>query len=361
MSFTMLAIISLMLNIWQNFRAKIAEKSNLTAKQTLSLDEARRKLVKALEAWQSSLGEFMPPEALQEELEGDRNPEKEKLRLPSDFDRSRHTDLGLETLADIEYRLRMGQANDALKKLREALGLKSFLVRKKYQGVGGQYALLRSETEIARAQVNVDKWAEVYRRAWNAMGRLVEEGPDGNHGRGRLQKLNKDDLVMLSQWMEDHRFWREKGEAEETAAANKGKGRKELPWIWKIEFDVEVTVDRVKEAVEKWTAEAIRVEWVHAKASMDRWDEELKLLEAESERIPRTFHYYERLWSKHCEEWRKECGATTDEGRGSRLVRGAVAFAQRTAVGFGRSSSLAETRYQELLRFKTINLPKRSK
>ncbi|KIJ27639.1 hypothetical protein M422DRAFT_271180 [Sphaerobolus stellatus SS14] len=253
----------------QTLRDKIAEKRfNPIARQELQLDEERRKVAKALEAWYGSLAEFMPPEALQEELPSDRAPEKKKLRLPSDFDRSSHAALGLTSLADIEFRLRMGRGNDALKKLREALGLESFLVRKKYQLVGGQHALLRSETEISRAQKYVEKWAEVYRRAWDAMGRLAREGPDGNHGRGELEKLKGDDLVMLSQWMEEHRYWRERGELEEAAAAKQGKGRKDLPWIWKIEFDVEVTRNRVLEAVEKWTADAIRLEWVHAKASL---------------------------------------------------------------------------------------------
>ncbi|KIJ32933.1 hypothetical protein M422DRAFT_265274 [Sphaerobolus stellatus SS14] len=133
-------------------------------------------------------------------------PEKQKLRLPSDFDRVAHGRLGLIALAETEFLLRRGQANDALKRLRDCLGLKSFLVRRKYKMAGGQGMLLRSESEIHRAQNQVQKWAEVYRRTWQAMGRLREKGEDGNHGRGKLQQLTNADLVMLSEWMDDHRM-----------------------------------------------------------------------------------------------------------------------------------------------------------
>ena len=48
--------------------------------------ESRRKLAKSLDAWFEALPDFLPSDALQEALRSDTSPEKEILRLPSDFD-----------------------------------------------------------------------------------------------------------------------------------------------------------------------------------------------------------------------------------------------------------------------------------
>ncbi|KIJ26054.1 hypothetical protein M422DRAFT_272912 [Sphaerobolus stellatus SS14] len=110
--------------------------------------------------------------------------------------------------------------------------------------------------------------------------------------------LTDSDLVM-SEWMDEHRLWREKGEIAEAETSKKGKGRRELLWLWKLEFEVTTNMvghDQVADAVDRWTTEAIRIEWLHAQASMERFDEEVRLLEAASGRIPRTFAYLEDRW-----------------------------------------------------------------
>ncbi|KIJ37152.1 hypothetical protein M422DRAFT_260308 [Sphaerobolus stellatus SS14] len=200
-------------------------------------------------------------------------PEKAKLSLPSDFDRENHKRLGLITLADTELLLQQGQANDALKHLRESLGLKSFLVRHNHSVATGQIAKRRSETEIENADRRVQKWAEVYCRAFNAMRKLKPLGDDGNHGREQMRELVNNGLIMLSSWMEEHRRWREKGEVAEAETAKQGKGRRELPWIWKC---------------------TMRIEWLHAHASVARFEEEMRLLEAESERVGKMFRFHQK-------------------------------------------------------------------
>ncbi|KIJ41838.1 hypothetical protein M422DRAFT_255163 [Sphaerobolus stellatus SS14] len=129
------------------------------------------------------------------------------------------------------------------------------------------------------------------------MERLKPAGEDANHGRGQLHELTKDDLIMLSSWMEEHHLWREKGEMAEEEAAKKRKGRRELPWIWKMQFGTtEPDRDKISEAMDEWTSEAIRIEWLHAHASLKRFEEEMRLLEAESERVGKTFGFYRRKW-----------------------------------------------------------------
>ncbi|KIJ43319.1 hypothetical protein M422DRAFT_47947 [Sphaerobolus stellatus SS14] len=115
----------------QNVRTKIAANPQQTIVQKKDLEASRRKLAKLLDNWTSNLSDFMPSDALQEIERPYSLPEEETLRLPSDFEHKDQERLGLKELAEIEYQLRIGVAYDALNKLRNALGLKSFLVRRK--------------------------------------------------------------------------------------------------------------------------------------------------------------------------------------------------------------------------------------
>jgi len=170
--------------------------------------EARRKVSKSLDTWFDSLPDLLPADALEEAPQNDTSPEKEKLQLPSDFSAEARTRLGLITLARVEYQLRCEQLYDALEKLRGTLGLKSFLIRRKYKLASEQGALLRSETEIDRVGRQVLKWKEVYQRGWRALkelegsrGELMADDP------GKLLlELRDADCVMLSDWLDEHRF-----------------------------------------------------------------------------------------------------------------------------------------------------------
>jgi len=195
----------------------------------------------------------MPPDALEEISDQEILPEYQCLQLPSDFPRDTYDRLGLTALADTEYILREAQAHDAIKRIRNALGLKSFMVSAKYNSGGGQRMLTRSEAEIHNAQKQVEKWKEVYQRAWKAMGKLQGVGREDSSG--KLQELTNDHLIMLAEWMDEHRYWREQGETAEARAAREGQGRRELPWIWKMEFPVHASQDHIDKAVDEWTDE----------------------------------------------------------------------------------------------------------
>ncbi|KIJ28706.1 hypothetical protein M422DRAFT_54505 [Sphaerobolus stellatus SS14] len=114
----------------QNMRAQRAGHMHPTATQKKALEEARRKLGKLLDSWSDNLGDFMPSGVLEEMARSDAYPEEESLRLSSNLAQEDHDRLGLTELAETEYQL-IGVAYDALKNLSSALGLKSFLVRRK--------------------------------------------------------------------------------------------------------------------------------------------------------------------------------------------------------------------------------------
>jgi hypothetical protein len=39
--------------------------------------------------------------------------------------------------------------------------------------------------------------------------------------------------------------WRKKGEIAEAAAAKRGQGCQELPWFWKLEFEMNLPLDQL--------------------------------------------------------------------------------------------------------------------
>ncbi|KIJ35202.1 hypothetical protein M422DRAFT_262584 [Sphaerobolus stellatus SS14] len=290
-------------------------------KQDLDRDESCRKLSKSLETWYKTLRDFMPPVVLEHLVRKDIFPENELLLLPSDYERRFHVALELGGLAEIEYRFRTHAT--------------------------GQQALTRSKTEILRAQHQVDKWAEVYQRAWNKMNKL--KGDTAEHDSRKIKKLRSEDLIMLSGWMEDQHNWRSEGEVAVAAAVKKGKGWQPLPWIWKMQLDADINgneEDGITQVIEGWTTEVIWIEWVQATASLTRFEEELKLLEAESERVARTFKYYEKKWKDRALE---RVGPTL-------VAKGAVAYAHRCTKTFQRLARFAEMDYTALLIHKKMRI-----
>ncbi|KAF8586340.1 hypothetical protein K439DRAFT_1615179 [Ramaria rubella] len=267
---------------------------------------------KALDAWYASLPDFMPADALQEMLEGEAHPEKKVLWLPSDFSKISHVRLGLSELASVEKQLHVG----------------------KYRTAGGQGMLTRSEAEIQRASRQVKKWKEVYQCAWRALEQLWgnEVIDKCNISWLQLQPLDNCDCIMLSQWMEEDRFWCAKGEMAEAEAAKRGGGRRELPWIWKMECDLGPTSGGVLGAIEGWTTKVwgavIRLEWLHAQTSMQQFDEEVHLL----------------TWREQAERQEHEAKLA---GR-NRFHRKAAAFVHRHVVIFGHLATIVEAHFHEI-------------
>ncbi|KIJ30012.1 hypothetical protein M422DRAFT_268474 [Sphaerobolus stellatus SS14] len=76
----------------------------------------------------------------------------------------------------------------------------------------------------------------------------------------------------------------------------------------------------VAEAVKRWTDEAIRLEWLYVKASCERWDEEIKLLKEEGQRVSKSFEWLKKEWQNRQREWGREADlgvVTTHTGKRS--------------------------------------------
>lgn len=87
----------------------------------------------------------------------------------------------------------------------------------------------------------------------------------------------------------------------------------------------------------------MRLEWLHARASLSRWWEEKTLLLVELDRVGRTFRYEECIW--------EGLAATTNWGAQppKRLSRrGIKAYAAKRAAMFRSLAARAEQKYQNV-------------
>ena len=87
----------------------------------------------------------------------------------------------------------------------------------------------------------------------------------------------------------------------------------------------------------------IRIEWLHAIASMERFDEEVRLLKAESERVGKTFRYFANKW--------RAWGESEADSGNSQEYRGSRAGCWRREVTFLKLAISADIKYYELLRY----------
>lgn len=83
----------------------------------------------------------------------------------------------------------------------------------------------------------------------------------------------------------------------------------------------------------------IRLAWVHARASRDRWWEEKELLREELQRVGRSFMYQVSRWqgiaSQHCGE--------------DRMSRGIAAYAMRQGSVYQRLALHAAAKFNEAM------------
>ena len=111
-----------------------------------------------------------------EDLDGEEDvadyPEKIPLIMPSAIGKDRITTEHLKALASLELKLREGQANDCLERLRLALGHKSLLFRTRVRNASSVKEKTKAWDDVKTARRQVDKHVRGYHRARNAMARL---------------------------------------------------------------------------------------------------------------------------------------------------------------------------------------------
>jgi hypothetical protein len=163
-------------------------------------------------------------------------PEETPLKLPSQYMAHMRAAYNLSGLAEAEYRLREGQAHDALEKLRFCIQVYQYNVRFKKEHVFGQRANTRAQAYLMTLAHDRDRASEKYRRVRKALLRLGLSPQDST-----FRALNEKDEAFDA--------------TKNTSRASKlGDSKKEDPWFWDVGKPSNLTKDEKKEWMKesKW-------------------------------------------------------------------------------------------------------------
>ncbi|KIO05855.1 hypothetical protein M404DRAFT_101813, partial [Pisolithus tinctorius Marx 270] len=179
---------------------------------------------------------------------------------------------GLQNLAEMELKLRTGQANDALHGLCLTLADKVAV----FQGVVRTAKSYSTKTQawdmIRTINVSVKKQATIYNQCRDAMVALGT----GADILGCYQELHKEDLAVPTAAFSQN--------AQEHHGTH-------LPWFWSID------VPRDTES-KSWMSEFYHIHWLQAKSVKDHWEEEEELIISEFQWAISFFRFRAKEWHK---------------------------------------------------------------
>ncbi|KAL1671091.1 hypothetical protein EV122DRAFT_227124 [Schizophyllum commune] len=297
----------------------------LTKDVTIAATERQSNVQEARLAWFKKLARFrhlqelyMPGAVVKIRAEEDARPadvappnaEDVKLWLPSELTRQGREEGCVDGLAQIEIRLRVAQAADALRKIREQMYAKHYLINERNASVVGQRDSTRARQIIERVDGHIAHHRDKYRRARAALHRL--DSPDVYPD---FKELKDSDLTMDDDREADGASTNHLAIAgargakviaasrktdtdntrhgREVAAVRRADGRRNLTsWIW-------TCLGGPVQDEEAQVHDAVRVEWAKARARSERWREEVMLLEEEMQRVLRHLAWMGQQWTQH--------------------------------------------------------------
>lgn len=204
------------------------------------------------------------------------------LLLPSSLDLESRRRICLQDVDKHERLLRMAQLQDSLTSLRDARKVRRKLIVNHHTQVAGQgqRANTRSRTVMDSVESRIDKAAERYRAAYQALLRL---DPDGHWQQTFLELKDRDN----------------RGPGKETSEEGLGDGSYFRSWIWlsNPRLPDAATSGVVEEsASEEEVNDFLRVEWTTSFARLERWVEEVELLQEEMRRTVAFLEWRSREW-----------------------------------------------------------------
>ncbi|KAJ7811147.1 hypothetical protein B0H14DRAFT_3090662 [Mycena olivaceomarginata] len=183
-----------------------------------------------------------------------------------------------------EYRLRVGQASEALHEVRRLLLVRTHLYKLKDTHSRGVRANMRSGDKITALNQQVWRVAAQYRAArtaLEALGRVLNK----KEWEWTLWPLREDDIRGLPQ---SHFHDPQRKKKKRTRV--KKMVEREISWIWVNRGEGWEPGDDVA------MNEAVRIEWAKTRARSMRWAEEVDLLEEEMRRIRQFLVWREEWW-----------------------------------------------------------------
>ncbi|KIJ58337.1 hypothetical protein HYDPIDRAFT_102895, partial [Hydnomerulius pinastri MD-312] len=218
-----------------------------------------------------------------EDEDGDAAKPSEEMAtwMPSCMNPNRLLELGLGHLGEEELQLRTGQANDALARIRIALGQLAVLYRQNLRSTNSVRSGTRAQKAIQDCKAKAMWHARSYQRARKAMEHLGAS----DKVLETYQLISPSHLTVNKDITEENRF---------------GQGSDRLPWFWRVQ-------GINNDSSDQWMDEFYRISWLKAKARYCRWTEELALVKHEM--------HWTMLWfEKHQSEWAKRMVTSEEPG-----------------------------------------------
>ncbi|KIK12597.1 hypothetical protein PISMIDRAFT_120613 [Pisolithus microcarpus 441] len=201
-----------------------------------------------------------------------RQPPDDPLPLPSTLSIRGELPSALQSLADMELELQIGQANDALHGLQLALVDKAVIFRNAVRPAKSYSMRTRAWGMIHMVDNSVKKQAKIYKRCRDAMIALHADAKILS----RYQELTRSHLTINTAIF------------QQNAHSHRGD---HLPWFWSIDIPKDTES-------KSWMSEFYRIHWSRAKAVQDRWQEEEELLICEFQWTANFFKYRADEWGK---------------------------------------------------------------
>lgn len=204
-----------------------ASRPKQTTLQAAELQDKRNSLQRRIDTWRDVQDIYMPSaRALRETTSttttAPKHPETINLILPSAMTETIRESGCLQGLAMKEGRLRLAQADDALRELRRQLRVSAQILDFKKHTVGGtsQRMATKTQTLMLRFHNKTLRCARRYSAAYNTLDALHHPGD----WRDRLRPLNHSADLKLP--------GRDKEEDKKKKQVRESEGKREISWIW---------------------------------------------------------------------------------------------------------------------------------
>ncbi|KAJ7459006.1 hypothetical protein FB451DRAFT_1097561 [Mycena latifolia] len=192
-----------------------------------------------------------------------------------------------------EYRLRVGQGNEALHEVRRLLLVRTHLYKLKDRHTRGVRANMRSGDKISALNDRIRRAAAQYRaarRALETLGRVLKR----NEWQRTLQELKEEDVRGLprARFGDPERQAGRKGRkrTRKSRKAERAERERPLSWIW--------IAQEYNPGSDEAMTEGVRIEWAKARARRLRWSEEVDLLEEEMRRVLQFLGWRAEWWNE---------------------------------------------------------------
>ena len=271
----------------QKLAFALKQKSPKSDARIASTQEKRNTLMRRINKWRELQLVYMPgvvgpslytPDDITEDNNSE-TAESIPLFLPSSLDPERRERICLQQVAEHERLLRMAQLQDSLIELRHTRKIRRRLLVNHYTQVTGQRAGTRSCTVLNSVETRITKFVERYRVAYRA---LLQLDPTGNWRETYLELKESDN----------------RGPGKESDEVGTGDGSYFRSWIWLQNPRVPDATGDVGEegASEEDVNEVLRVEWTTSYARLERWKEEVDLLQEEMRRVVVFLEWKSQDW-----------------------------------------------------------------